>query len=71
MRKVLLEMQGITDRSARFRAVIALIIDGKEYLFEGKVEGEIIEDEKGDAGFGYDPIFRPKGNQLKLLQKSS
>ena len=61
MRKVLLEMQGITDRSARFRAVIALIIDGKEYLFEGKVEGEIIEDEKGDAGFGYDPIFRPKG----------
>ena len=39
MRKVLLEMQGITDRSARFRAVIALIIDGKEYLFEGKVEG--------------------------------
>lgn len=61
MRKVLIEMRGITDRSARFRAVIALIIDGKEYLFEGKVEGEIIEDEKGDAGFGYDPIFRPKG----------
>lgn len=61
MRKVLSEMQGIKNRSARFRTIIALIIDGKEYLFEGKVEGEIIEDEKGNAGFGYDPIFRPKG----------
>lgn len=61
MRKVLAEMQGVANRSARFRAVIALIIDGKEYLFEGKVEGEIIENEKGGAGFGYDPIFRPIG----------
>jgi len=61
MRKLLKELEGISDRSARFRSVIALILDGKEYLFDGKVEGVIITEEKGTAGFGYDPIFMPDG----------
>jgi XTP/dITP diphosphohydrolase len=61
MRKVLKKLQGKEDYSARFRTVIALIIDGKEYLFEGIVEGTLIQEEKGIAGFGYDPIFVPKG----------
>lgn len=61
MDKVLAEMQGISNRKARFRTVIALILNGQEHLFEGKVEGEILTEEHGNAGFGYDPIFRPEG----------
>lgn len=61
MRKLLAALDGERDREARFRTVIALILDGKEYLFEGIVNGHIIEEEKGSAGFGYDPIFVPDG----------
>ncbi|MDL2243313.1 non-canonical purine NTP diphosphatase [Bacteroidales bacterium OttesenSCG-928-J19] len=60
MRKVIAELADKDDRSARFRTVIALITD-REYLFEGIVKGEIIADERGDQGFGYDPIFIPEG----------
>lgn len=49
-----------TNRSARFRAVIALIIEGKEYLFEGIINGSIALDKMGDKGFGYDPVFIPE-----------
>lgn len=49
------------DRSARFRTVIALIWDNKEYLFEGVVEGRIIYERRGSEGFGYDPVFIPEG----------
>ncbi|MCD6091443.1 MAG: non-canonical purine NTP diphosphatase [Bacteroidales bacterium] len=59
VKKVLQEMQGKSLRSARFKTVIALIIDGKEYSFEGAVEGEIIDHKSGKEGFGYDPIFKP------------
>jgi XTP/dITP diphosphohydrolase len=61
MLKALDELKGKTDRSARFRTVIALIIGGNEYLFEGVVEGNIIEEARGTAGFGYDPVFIPDG----------
>ena len=61
MNKLLLEMQHVENRNARFRTVIALILDNKEYLFEGEVKGQIITEEKGTAGFGYDPIFVPDG----------
>lgn len=61
IRKLLAALANASDRSAQFRTVICLILDGKEYLFEGKVEGEIIAELKGDAGFGYDPVFRPNG----------
>lgn len=59
--KLLSNMEGITDRRARFRTVIALIIKGKEYFFEGIVEGEITYAPEGEKGFGYDPVFRPVG----------
>jgi len=61
MEKVLAEMEDLHDRSARFRTVIALILDGKEYLFEGIVEGKIIMEKRGKEGFGYDPIFMASG----------
>lgn len=61
MRKLLHELEGKEERTARFRTVIALILDGKEHLFEGIVNGEITKERKGTAGFGYDPIFRPEG----------
>ncbi len=60
--RLLLEnMRRSADRSARFRTVIALILDGKEYFFEGKVEGVITEAPEGEGGFGYDPVFMPEG----------
>lgn len=62
VKKVLDEMQGKSIRTARFKTVIALIIDGQEYSFEGVVEGEITEKpSRGIEGFGYDPIFHPTG----------
>jgi XTP/dITP diphosphohydrolase len=61
MRKVLGELQNQTDRSACFRTVIALITGEEEYLLEGSIEGTIIDEPRGKAGFGYDPIFVPKG----------
>jgi XTP/dITP diphosphohydrolase len=59
--KVLSGLDGIANRKACFRCVISLIIQGKEYLFEGRVDGEIMTGRRGIAGFGYDPIFRPDG----------
>lgn len=61
MLKLLAEMEGKDNRKARFRTVIALILNGEEHLFEGIVKGEIIREKKGAAGFGYDPIFVPEG----------
>lgn len=61
MRKLLNDLQGKENRKAQFRTAISLILDGKEYLFEGVVKGEIIQEKRGDSGFGYDPIFQPEG----------
>ncbi|MFC4870400.1 non-canonical purine NTP diphosphatase [Negadavirga shengliensis] len=58
---LLKKMEGAEDRSAAFRTVIALIRGGKEYAFEGRAEGEILEERAGDGGFGYDPVFKPAG----------
>lgn len=55
------KLTGISDRRARFRTVIALIMDGKEYTFEGVVEGRIAGSCAGVGGFGYDPVFVPDG----------
>ena len=52
-------LQGAATRKARFRTVIALLQGGKEHLFEGIVEGEILTERRGQDGFGYDPIFAP------------
>jgi len=59
VRKVLKEMQGIEDRRACFRCAICLIYKVNEYIFEGRVEGEITQSPSGADGFGYDPVFRP------------
>ncbi|WP_131752788.1 non-canonical purine NTP diphosphatase [Prevotella heparinolytica] len=61
MKKLLKEMENVENRRARFRTVFALIINGKEHLFEGIVKGEIIKNRKGTSGFGYDPVFVPEG----------
>jgi XTP/dITP diphosphohydrolase len=66
--KLLLRMEGITDRKARFRTVIALILDSREYLFEGMVEGEILSERRGTGGFGYDPVFRAEGYELTFAE---
>ena len=61
MLKLLHELEGKENRKAQFRTAISLILDGKEYLFEGVIKGEIIKEKRGDSGFGYDPIFKPEG----------
>jgi XTP/dITP diphosphohydrolase len=60
--KVLALLGSETDRRARFRTVIALVIDGNEFLFEGTAEGKIINEKRGIEGFGYDPVFVPEGS---------
>ncbi|NIG56968.1 RdgB/HAM1 family non-canonical purine NTP pyrophosphatase [Chitinophaga sp. Cy-1792] len=59
--KVLQEMEGVTNREAQFRTVLSLILDGKEYQFEGICKGHITTAVQGEKGFGYDPIFVPEG----------
>jgi XTP/dITP diphosphohydrolase len=66
--KVLLMLKGEKNRKARFRTVIALIFEGSEYLFEGIVSGNIIDEKRGDEGFGYDPVFIPEGKNLTFAQ---
>lgn len=62
MTLLLSNMEGRTDRQARFRTVIALMLEGKEFTFEGQVEGVITTVASGHDGFGYDPIFAPEGD---------
>jgi XTP/dITP diphosphohydrolase len=68
--KVLLNLQGITNRNARFRTVITLLIGKDEYSFEGKVEGKIIMEKRGEFGFGYDPIFIPEDQSRTFAEMS-
>ena len=66
--KVLQLLGKADNRKAQFRTVIALIFNGKEYLFEGVVKGEIIRRNKGSKGFGYDPVFRPEGKDKTFAE---
>ncbi len=68
MQKVLEQMKGVTRRKARFRTVIALILDGKELLFEGVVQGNILCSPTGEWGFGYDPVFSPEGYDVSFAE---
>lgn len=61
MNKLLTVLNNIENRKARFRTVIALILNNEKHYFEGIINGEITREEKGNAGFGYDPIFQPEG----------
>jgi len=68
MDKVLEELEDKKNRKAHFRTVIALIKNGKSHLFEGRVDGEILTERHGNVGFGYDPIFQPKGYNLSFSE---
>ncbi len=68
MKKLLHELENTENRKAKFHTVFALIIDGKEHLFEGTVKGEITKIHKGTFGFGYDPIFKPEGYQQTFAE---
>jgi XTP/dITP diphosphohydrolase len=68
MKKVLQKLEGVTNRSARFRTVISLYLNDKEYQFEGIVNGDILESERGKDGFGYDPIFEPSGYSISFAE---
>lgn len=71
-KRLLLErMEGVESRGAQFRTAVALIIGGKEYLFEGIVRGQITHSELGDGGFGYDPLFVPEGYSESFAQMSA
>ena len=69
--KLLQELEGEQNRAARFKTVVSLILDGKEYLFEGKVEGRILKQRSGGGGFGYDPVFQPEGYNETFAQMPS
>ena len=68
IRKLLLQLKGSKMRSARFRTVISLVLNGKEFQFEGVVEGSITEKAFGNEGFGYDPIFIPAGYKTTFAE---
>ncbi len=61
MEKLLNELQGESNRNARFKTVIALLLNGEKHFFEGEISGQIIAEKRGTQGFGYDPIFVPNG----------
>jgi XTP/dITP diphosphohydrolase len=65
---LLQKMQGESNRKARFRTVICLILEQEEYLFEGIANGQILEFGKGSGGFGYDPVFQPDGYKISFAE---
>ena len=76
MAKVLHNLAEVTDRSAQFKTVIALNLDGQQHLFTGLVRGQITTEKKGTNGFGYDPIFQAEGHdktfaEITPLEKAS
>jgi XTP/dITP diphosphohydrolase len=74
--KLLSKLGNSSERKARFRTIICLILENKEYFFEGICEGEIIAEKRGSKGFGYDPIFIPAGSgktfaEMNMNEKNS
>lgn len=61
-------LEGVKDRGARFRTVVTLILDGREYQFEGVVNGTISSERKGENGFGYDPVFIPENSEMTFAE---
>ncbi|MFO7869285.1 MAG: non-canonical purine NTP diphosphatase [Bacteroidales bacterium] len=66
--KTLHVLSGVANRKARFRTVIACVVDGNEFFFQGYVNGEIAKEVMGEGGFGYDPIFIPEGYSQSFAQ---
>lgn len=68
MNKLLEKLKGQSNRKARFKTVIALIFEGREFLFQGIVTGRILEIREGNGGFGYDPVFKPDEADVSFAQ---
>ena len=68
MEMVLEKLEGIENRAAQFRTIVSLVLGGKEYQFEGKVEGKITLEKSGVEGFGYDPIFEPENKGITFAE---
>lgn len=68
--KLLRELEGVENRKAHFKTVMALVLNGQEYLFEGIVKGTIITELRGSNGFGYDPVFMPDGSSKTFAEMS-
>ncbi|MFK5854725.1 MAG: non-canonical purine NTP diphosphatase [Bacteroidota bacterium] len=66
--KLLHELKGHDNQNAAFSTVISLILNGKEFQFEGRIEGQITNDKFGKGGFGYDPIFKPNGFDITFAE---
>lgn len=69
--KLLSEMQDKGDRTARFKTVMAYITTDKTLTFEGSVEGVILSEQRGEGGFGYDPVFLPDGFEKTFAELDS
>lgn len=70
IKKLLHNIEGKSSRKAHFKTIVALIIGGREYTFEGIINGEILTEKHGNKGFGYDPVFRPEGYSLSFAEMS-
>ena len=70
MTKVLAELDGKENRAAKFRTIVALILNGEKHSFEGKIDGSITRSKSGSDGFGYDPIFQPNGFDITFSEMS-
>lgn len=70
MDKLLHELNGIHNRNAQFKTVIALNLNGKQHLFTGIAKGEITVNKQGSEGFGYDPVFKPEGKNITFAEIS-
>lgn len=68
---VLERLVGAESKKARFKTVISLFLEGEQYFFEGTIEGRIIDERRGDGGFGYDPIFIPDGYSRTFAEMSA
>ena len=71
MQKLLADLKSNTNRNAQFRTAVSLNINDKNYLFEGICKGEILTKKHGEKGFGYDPVFKPKGFNQSFAEMSS
>ncbi len=71
IRKLLRALADTTNRRARFITVICLILEGREYFFEGRCDGQILRSPAGSEGFGYDPVFSPDGSHKSFAEMNS
>jgi XTP/dITP diphosphohydrolase len=69
--KLLFELKDHVNRNAHFKTVLALVLNGKEYLFEGIIHGTITKELRGSNGFGYDPVFMPDGFSKTFAEMSA